>query len=120
MRIYTAISPLSGDAWFNAGTSYSWDSMVGAGTRTRYVRTYYGANETAWARSNAANYEMHLTKISTGNYTIILSSPDITVSKNADGVTYNLTRSSTGGARSVTLTVTAGEQIYTQVVNLVD
>ena len=117
MWIFTSISPIiSAGGWFNQGITYSWNNAI----RTQYVRAYYGANETEWAYTNNTDHEGYLSKISTGDYTITSSSADITVTKNADGITYNLTRSSASGLRAVTLTITAGAQTYTQVVNLVD
>ena len=117
MRAYTAINPFSKEDWFNWGLSYSWDRIF----TTRYVRAYYGANETQWAYANNVVHESSgLAKISTDDYTITSSSPDITVTKNADGVTYNLTRSSASGLRAVTLYITTGILTYAQVINLVD
>ena len=120
MKISNAISPWNGD-WFNIGDSYTW---IRGATNTKYVRAYYGANETEWARSNMVEPETRLTKIGTGNYTITSNRSDITISKESDGVTYKLVRSDTSGLRQVTLTITVGSgstaQTYTQVMNLMD
>jgi len=117
MAVATSLSGTYMSNQFNLGTSYTWQRGA---TNTRYIRAYYGANETQWSASAVTNPETGLTKIGTSNYTITSSDPDITVTKNADGNTYELTRTSSSVFKQVTLTITVDYQTYTQVVNLLD
>ena len=126
--VQTHLSDFSGsyDHQFNDYTSYTFRN-TSATTRTIYLRAYYPSNATEWARSEMSAIlvgggDERLTRISTNNYTITSSSADVTVTK-ADN-TYQLTRSSTAGNRTVNLTIRVGSgttaQTYTKVLNLVD
>jgi hypothetical protein len=96
--------------WFNTGSTISWNiNGYGTTTHLKYVRAYYGANETEWNRASTYDAEDYLTRISTSEYTITSSSADITVSKaDSEGIAYKLERSPVWGVRDVTLTITVG------------
>jgi len=110
----------TGSDFFNMGVSYSWNNSPT--TRTMYVRAYYASNATEWAVAFNAVASLYLRIIGDQSYTITSNSTDVTVTRITNG--YQLTRSSTGGLRTVNLTITVGSgastQTYTQVLNLVD
>jgi hypothetical protein len=89
---------------FNTSTSHSWRKV----DNKKFVRAYYPADATQWAVSETASPEMYLTKIGTSNYTITSLDPDITCTKMADGITWELTRTSSSVLKEITIIITVG------------
>jgi hypothetical protein len=120
MAVYSSINPILGynnQYWFNSDGSWSFVR----GSRTAYVRAYYGANETEWEVGNNLSAHNYLTMLHNTRYTITSSDPDLTVERHAThDQTWTLSRTGNSVLKAVNLTITVGSQTYTQVVNLVD
>lgn len=67
-----------------------------------------------------ANYlsSMYLTPINTGEYEIASGSNDITVTKMADGITWEVTRTTASVLKEVSLIINCGREQYIQTIVL--